>query len=287
MIQGQISAEVVGTVRAPNLRRSLPALVMVFLLAGAATAASQEEVPTTVQPVFDGWFRNPDGSFCLSFGYYSRSTDRVGEIPLGPNNFIEPAIFDGHQPTHFLPQPQDRGPGRGIRHWGVFTVRVPPDFGDREVRWTLRMNGRTFSVPGHVRHPNYEIDPLAVDTRRVEAPRLRLVANGPVGVGPDGVSAGPINAEVGAPLEVTAWADDETAPPVTLRWFKHQGPGEVVFASRQLPVDPAVGWAATDITFSEPGDYVLRVRATNFATEFDRFCCWTNGYLAVSVSNPD
>ena len=34
------------------------------------------------------------------------------------------------------------------RHWGVFTVTVPSNFGDGDVVWHLRHDGRTYSVPG-------------------------------------------------------------------------------------------------------------------------------------------
>ncbi|HUE96944.1 MAG TPA: hypothetical protein VMN39_09800 [Longimicrobiaceae bacterium] len=249
--------------------------------------APESVAPASVTPVFDGWSRNPDGTFSLSFGYFSRSATDVIEIPLGPDNFIEPREFDGAQPTHFQPQPQDRGPGRGIRHWGVFTVTVPSDFGDARAVWTLRVGGETHAVPGHLTHPNYEIEALGVASSGVTPPALSFGENGSVGRGPRGIAAGPIMATVGVPLPIPVWARDETAPPVVLRWFKHQGPGEVIFERREIRVDPAAGVARAAATFTEVGEYVLRVRATNQATEFDRFCCWTNGYLSVHVGPGD
>ena len=54
-----------------------------------------------VTPAYEGWYANPDGTFTLSFGYFNRNTDQVLEIPLGENNSIEPAEFDGMQPTRF------------------------------------------------------------------------------------------------------------------------------------------------------------------------------------------
>ena len=93
----------------------------------------------TVTPAFEGWYINPDGSFTLSFGYYNRNFEEVVEIPLGFENRIEPAEYDGIQPTYF----------ENRRQWGVFGVRVPADFGDGRVEWTLWIRGQEFMVPGH------------------------------------------------------------------------------------------------------------------------------------------
>ena len=70
---------------------------------------------------FEGWFKNPDGSYSLLLGYYNRNTNQELDIPVGPNNRIEPGGPDQGQPTHFL----------NARQWGVFTVTVPKDFGTR------------------------------------------------------------------------------------------------------------------------------------------------------------
>ena len=61
-----------------------------------------------IVPIFDGWYRNEDGSSDLCFGYYSLNTEEAVDIPLGPANAIEPAEFDGGQPTHFDPVPRRR-----------------------------------------------------------------------------------------------------------------------------------------------------------------------------------
>ena len=102
-------------------------LVVMVVVAGWSLIGEAEHLPLfpatkkgrTVTPAYEGWYPNPDGTLTWSFGYYNRNSEEVVEIPLGPNNSIEPAEFDGWQPTHFQP----------IRHWGVFTVTVPGDFG--------------------------------------------------------------------------------------------------------------------------------------------------------------
>jgi hypothetical protein len=55
------------------------------------------------------------------------------DVPIGPDNAIEPGGPDQGQPTHFYPR----------RNPFLFTIRVPKDFGDKDVVWTLKTNGIT------------------------------------------------------------------------------------------------------------------------------------------------
>ena len=45
------------------------------------------------------------------------------------------------------------------------------------------------------------------------------------------------------------------------------------------------GAADTAATFGAPGEYVLRALAYNTIREFEFQCCWTNGYVHVSVTD--
>src|SRR5688572_117910 len=54
----------------------------------APPAASGE----TVTPVYEGWYRNKDGTVSMSFGYFNRNTTEVIEIPIGPSNTISPGV---------------------------------------------------------------------------------------------------------------------------------------------------------------------------------------------------
>ena len=69
-------------------------------------------------------------------------------------------------------------------------------------------------------------------------------------------------------------------------WSTHRGPVPATFSEADLEASND-GGATTTVTFSEPGEYVLRVRADNFnpvdSSTGDQ-CCWTNGYLKVTVS---
>jgi len=153
-----------------------------------------------VVPIFEGWYRNPDGTFELSFGYFSVNTEETLEIPLGSDNFIEPAEFDGRQPTVFEPVPDsDR------RHWGAFTVTVPADFGSRDVVWTLHVRGQTLSVPGRLTSPAYELAGLEFPGRSSVSPVLRLAPDGPGGRGPRGITGEALQAQVGVAVDLGAW----------------------------------------------------------------------------------
>ncbi|MDE2906050.1 MAG: hypothetical protein OXQ28_08190 [Acidobacteriota bacterium] len=243
-----------------------------------------------VVPIFEGWYRNPDGTFELSFGYFSVNTEETVEIPLGSDNFIEPAEFDGRQPTVFEPVPD-----RDRRHWGAFTVTVPADFGSRDVVWTLHVRGQTLSVPGRLTSPAYELAGWEFPGRSSVSPLLRWTADGPGGRGPRGITGAARQARVGVPLDLAAWvARDAEAGiderPINIKWFKHQGPGEATFAERTGVVEPDA-WAeeggaevATTVTFSAPGEYLLRVLAFNVIREFEFQCCWTNGFVPVTVA---
>ena len=55
-----------------------------------------------IAPFLEGWYANDDGTYTLSFGYVNMNDEAV-EIPLGEGNLMEPAQFDGRQPTTFSP----------------------------------------------------------------------------------------------------------------------------------------------------------------------------------------
>ena len=52
-----------------------------------------------VSPFMEGWYNNGDGTYSISFGYWNRNREEVVEIPVGEDNSIVPAQFDGMQPT--------------------------------------------------------------------------------------------------------------------------------------------------------------------------------------------
>ncbi len=257
-------------------------------VAGQLALAPVRGSGQTVTPVFEGWYENPDGTYSISFGYFNRNSEEVIDIPVGPDNFVEPGELNQGQPTRFHPR----------RHWGVFAVNVPADFGDAKVVWTIKIRGETFSIPGSLK-ADWLIDALKGEVSSGNTPpTLQFEDGGAEGRGPGGITAGPIEASLGKPLQLTVWAADDGTPsgsvaalgraniPVTLHWFKHQGPGEVTFDKPTAEVNPPRGQSTTAVTFSEAGDYVLRVRANDasgVSGAGHAQCCWTNGFVEVVV----
>jgi hypothetical protein len=86
-----------------------------------------------VVPAFEGWEKNSDGSFNMVFGYMNRNYEEEIDLPVGADNMIEPGLADQGQPTHFYVR----------RQQFVFKVRVPKDWGKKDLIWTLRVNGKT------------------------------------------------------------------------------------------------------------------------------------------------
>ena len=266
----------------------------------AAPVAALQNVPLppnsttgrTVTPAFEGWYDNGDGTYSLSFGYYNRNLEEIIEIPIGPDNMLEPAGLAQNQPTRF-----EEG-----RHWGTFVVSVPADFGEREVTWTLKMKGQTLMVPGHLRR-DWKIDALHEGAHDNTPPVLHYELGGPdvTGPGASGIVFGPLRTSVGRPLEITLYANDDRLgrslggfggggaqrPLATLTWFKHQGPGEVTFAEASHQVRDADVPVVNSVTFGSPGEYVVRIRATDssgVASAGHSQCCWSNGFVAVFVT---
>ena len=277
-----------------------------------------------VAPFLEAWYANPDGTYTLSFGYFNFNTKESVEVPIGPDNRIEPAVFDGMQPTHF--QGLARGYERHER--GVFTVTVPADYanGARDVTWTLTANGETHSVIARVGAQAMQADynPMALGSL---PPYLSFSDGGPRGQNPSGITLPEtLTTRVGEPLTLTVWSSDPSERsreimgvlyedfPIAITWVEHQGPvgGNVSFQRVSEPwqapgeenateeqrernrlepyQDRLPPWGASSTvaaTFNQPGDYVLRVRADNFAaldSGAGDQCCWTNGYVKVRVS---
>ena len=122
-----------------------------------------------VIPIFDGWVLEEDGSANLCLGYFNLNLDEALEIPLGPNNYIEPAEYDGIQPTYFNPVPMNAA--NKMRHYCVFTVSVPAGGADRIV-WHLGRDYKEYSVPAHSGSQYWRVDDLFFPTDRADRPPL-------------------------------------------------------------------------------------------------------------------
>lgn len=259
-----------------------------------------------VGPMFNGWIKNDDGSVTMIFGFVNRNREEIVDIPLGPDNYIEPAQFDGVQPTHF--PVYSRGGFVGVQERGAFAVTVPAEMADTEVVWTLTHAGHSYSIPGRAVSPAYEMSRGEAALGSL-SPAIRFSLDGPESNDREGIYAPRMTAMVGKPVQLSAYAQDRgnrsdydvesVIVPVGTEWIVHQGPGKVEFESEKITgrdrakMDQSEGmvddWTLvqTQATFWEPGDYVVRLRVDNFMaddSQFDNQCCWSNAYVPVTVT---
>ncbi len=276
-----------------------------------------------VAPYFDGFYQNEDGTYTLSFGFMNRNDEALIEIPLGVNNRIEPAEYDGVQPTSF-PTVRYTAFG-GPRERGAFGVVVPADF-EGDVWWTVTTDGYTTRVPGRLESPGqiitgaYELSTGAMAAGSMR-PSIRFSEDGPAGWGIEGVHhPETLTTTVGEPVEVRFWAVDRGERElghVNMTLWKYRGPvgAEIAFeslseapgnapdvrrgrphgpgpvATRDVVTLPNEGPNADQghfrATFDTPGEYVIRIRIDNFNAPDSmpgQQCCWSNGYVVVSVN---
>jgi hypothetical protein len=271
------------------------AAVVVATIAAAPLGAGQQfesQIPygtgQNVAPVYEGWERNPDGSFNMVFGYMNRNYDERPEIPIGPNNSFSPEPADRGQPTHFYPR----------RQQFMFRVRVPANFGKQQLVWTLTRAGKTEKAVGKL-DLEWEISQGVISQNRRGLGNDAVTAkpNTPPTISPAGSAK--LTARVGEPLALAVNASDDgipeppkpnpargaggraaTPPPlVTIRqsspiqqqiiqpsreglavtWTQWRGPGRLTFAPARTVVKE--GKASTNVTFTEPGTYVIRAFA--------------------------
>jgi hypothetical protein len=272
-----------------------------LLFAACAALASSQSLPmepqheagSSITGAFEGWFHSPDGGYGLLVGYYNRNQKQEIDIPIGPNNRIEPGGPDRGQPTHFMP-------GRG---WGMFTIKVPANFGTDKLTWTLVVNGQTTTIPLTLK-PDWEISPFTEAGAGNTPPVIRFEDRGASIQGP-GTLVAERTAKVGTPLSITAWLADDTkyaasngsrpkagTPPVTLRWTLYRGPGPVTLSNARPPIEKLdrsdaafSGKSTITALFSEPGDYILHLSAFDLSGEGGSGfqCCWTTAQLKVAV----
>ena len=267
----------------------------------------------TLAPFMEGWYVNEDGTYSISFGYLNANEDTL-VIPLGDGNFLDPAEYDGMQPTIFYPG----------HHRGIFTVTLLAEMKDQDVRWTLRKaNGDVTSVPGRVSSNAYELDWVPRPHGSLP-PSVSFDSQSGVGRGPPGIMAERTRTvAVGSPLTLSVNAMDPSerdqedfrfreAIPLRVVWSQLQGPGRVEYTwhesnpeeeeeddddadSRRraeprgpqvIPLSEGHGTARVIVTFPAPGEYLMLAQVDNWSAPDSSSgdqCCWTNGYVRVRV----
>jgi hypothetical protein len=219
----------------------------------------------------------------MVFGYMNRNYEEEVDVPVGPDNQIEPGGPDQGQPAHFYAR----------RQQFMFKVRVPKDWGSKDLVWTLTSHGKTEKAYGTLT-PVWEIDTSVYQQNRGGPGELHEADNPPTIalVGPAQRTV-----VVGQPLTIDAHVTDDGMPtvrpsrsgsgnvaaaaatritpprqnPLTqaivhlepnvrlgVTWVIHRrsAPGTVTFAPQRVAV--ADGKASTTVTFSAPGTYTLR-----------------------------
>jgi hypothetical protein len=258
--------------------------------AQAPTPAAPPKLPTelsnirfnsgqSVVPYFEGWIRNPDGTFDLVFGYFNRNWEQALAIPAGPDNTVELGGPDAGQPTYFLPR----------RQRFVYRVRVPKDFGKKEVVWSITANGRTEHAFGslireqeiteRVVMTNGGFNPGLTDPNKPPAvtiaPIHRVVAGDPVtltvSVADDGLPkprAAPTTARAASASTFGGQVNSSTGTPrpagLTVSWMQYGGPAKVTFEETS-PLPVTNGEAVTTARFAQPGTYQLVASASDRA----------------------
>ncbi|MCE2541834.1 MAG: hypothetical protein J4F30_00115 [Acidobacteria bacterium] len=233
-----------------------------LVVAGGLASGQEIDIPDTqiqynrgmrVAPIYEGWTRNDDGTIELWFGYLNRNWEQMLNVPVGPDNRVEPGGPDRGQPTVFVPR---RRFGRAVqrRETMVFSVQVPADWtSEDEVVWTVRANGKIDRAIG-LFLPIYELP-------------------GPRGENtPPQLSVGKAEATVALPatLALTAAVRDDgemerRRANSAVRWVHYRGPGTVTFTPARTPFPlqpgPVEVESLTTVSFSEPGTFLLRAVA--------------------------
>jgi len=251
---------------------------LIIILSAVAQAQLKYASGQNVQPAFDGWIRNADGSATMYFGYLNRNYEEEVNVPIGPNNNIEPGGPDRGQPTYFLPR----------RQRYIFTVSVPKEWdAKRELIWTVTANGKTSKIFGAL-NPEDEIvernvltgggfgSPAPGKADENKPPTLQATTTQSVvlpgelsltgTVTDDGLprprNRGPVRSTLDTNIATRPIQSDgeALARPQGLRlgWFQFRGPGTASFEPSEEFVVTSGKEATTKVRFSVPGTYILR-----------------------------
>ena len=162
-------------------RAGMAALVGACALVGTGLVSAQllpldaiKEHGEAVTAAYEGWFYTPDKKKALLIGFWNRNTKQVLDIPVGPNNRIEPGGPDYGQPTHFEPR----------RGWGTFSIVLPETFTEKDkMTWTLIANGKTTAIPMGL-NIDYIVEPYRETGMGNTPPILKFDPTGKTFTGP-------------------------------------------------------------------------------------------------------
>jgi len=301
-------------------RASYSALLLAVLLTVSPLIARADTYRSGqhIEPAYEGWRPNPDGTFSFMFGYMNENWEEEPDVPVGENNFFSPGEPDRGQPTHFLPR----------RNRFHFEVVVPLDWGDRELVWTLKVNGVERKAYATLK-ADYLVDNMVIASETgslgagTSSPESRSNTAPEVTVLGDDIRT----ARVGEPITLVTQITDDGLPKVRressnsaaslkrrmlnppsritvgkvnglfLSWNKYRGPGSVTI-DPPLPkpwedtrTDANSPWGALWLPPEIPEDGVYEVTAT--FSEPGTYILWARAddgglykdrYITVEVS---
>ena len=80
---------------------AIAAFLFVYVSSICVNAQVHYATGQNVAPIFEGWEHNTDGTYSMVFGYLNRNYEEEVDIPVGPNNTVNPG-GDRGQPEHFI-----------------------------------------------------------------------------------------------------------------------------------------------------------------------------------------
>jgi hypothetical protein len=225
--------------------------LLVAILSPVGAAFAQRNQP--IYPVYDGFLKNPDGSYTLSFAYFSHNAETV-TIPPGPANQFVQAPADRMQPTVFLPG-----------HWRFQCVMVVgPEF-DGKLTWSLTYGGTTTGSSEKMLQSNWNLVEGAEELKKIDHAKVPrgVCLNRPPTLRVLGITARrgvvpSLSVGVNEELNLFGSAHDEGLPrgkAFVAGWKVLTGPGTVTFS---IPNS-----ARTKATFSIAGTYELELSASD------------------------
>ncbi len=294
-------------------------LIAVFVLGtSGASLADTYQYGQHVEPAYEGWRPNEDGTFSFMFGYMNENWTEQPDVEVGDNNFFSPGDADRGQPTHFLPR----------RNRFTFEVVVPSDWGERELVWTLNVNGVERKAYATLK-ADYLVDNMVIASETgslgagTSSPESRANIPPVVTIEGDDIRTARVGEEItfvtkvvddGLPATRRESSTDEDAlrrrmlrPPsritvgkvngLFLSWNKYRGPGNVTFDppmpkpwedTRTSANSP---WGALWLPPEPPEDGLYEVTATFDAPgtyilwgRADDGGLYHDGYITVNVS---
>ena len=236
-------------------------------------------------PLYDGWYPNEDGTKTICFGYFNMNTKQSFNIPIGENNYLETDypgldLSAANIPTHFDPLPP------AYRHiFCAFSVTVPEGFNtSHRITWHISSNRFELSTPGKV-IPPYVLDEPRSDGRGDLAPLVKLSPNDRGVRGRTGIhAASMVNASVDEAVSLRAWIEHPDEE-VWVGWSHHSGQGNVEFDNKEYKIQTDNNETTVAVRFSEAGEYVIRMQTIDNIAAFEFYCCHTNAYFHINVSN--